>query len=244
MSTSMVKANGAAVAPQPQTISAETMELVLGKGDLSGLSSHQRVEYLTAVCKSLGLNPLTQPFSIQKLGDKTVLYARRDATDQLRQVWGVTTQVVSRETVDDLIVVTVRATDRNGRSDEAIGAVPRGQLKGEALANAMMKCETKAKRRATLSLCGLGIVDETEVETVQDLERPAVKAELVAQKPWRTRNEMLAAMDAQRQRVGDEAFYRVLADDNMEEADRIQNSAQALRIYTALTLLPAVEVQQ
>ena len=28
-----------------------------------------------------------------------------------------------------------------------------------------MKCETKAKRRVTLSICGLGMLDETEVET-------------------------------------------------------------------------------
>ena len=30
----------------------------------------------------------------------------------------------------------------------------------------MMKAETKAKRRVTLSICGLGMLDETEVETI------------------------------------------------------------------------------
>ena len=30
----------------------------------------------------------------------------------------------------------------------------------------MMKAETKAKRRVTLSICGLGVLDETEVENV------------------------------------------------------------------------------
>ena len=29
-----------------------------------------------------------------------------------------------------------------------------------------MKAETKAKRRATLSICGLGLLDESEVETI------------------------------------------------------------------------------
>ena len=29
-----------------------------------------------------------------------------------------------------------------------------------------MKSETKAKRRVTLSLCGLGMLDETEIETI------------------------------------------------------------------------------
>ena len=39
-------------------------------------------------------------------------------------------------------------------------------LKGDALANGLMKAETKAKRRCTLSLCGLGMLDESEIETI------------------------------------------------------------------------------
>jgi hypothetical protein len=34
-----------------------------------------------------------------------------------------------------------------GPQDESTGAVPLGNLRGDALANAYMKCETKAKRR-------------------------------------------------------------------------------------------------
>jgi hypothetical protein len=41
-----------------------------------------------------------------------------------------------------------------------------GNLKGDALANALMKSETKAKRRVTLSIAGLGWLDETELETI------------------------------------------------------------------------------
>jgi hypothetical protein len=66
-----------------------------------------------------------------------------------------------------LLVATedyVRAV--KGRTDAAKGAVNISGLKGEALANALMKAETKAKRRATLSICGLGFLDETEVEDI------------------------------------------------------------------------------
>ena len=40
----------------------------------------------------------------------------------------------------------------------------------------MMKAETKAKRRATLSICGLGLLDETEVSTIPGavIERPMI----------------------------------------------------------------------
>ena len=39
-----------------------------------------------------------------------------------------------------------------------------------------MKAETKAKRRATLSICGLGMLDETEIETIPDARRQPVAA--------------------------------------------------------------------
>jgi hypothetical protein len=44
--------------------------------------------------------------------------------------------------------------------------VPLGNLRGEALANALMRAETKAKRRVTLSIAGLGWLDETELDTM------------------------------------------------------------------------------
>lgn len=93
------------------------------------------------------------------------------ATDQLRRIHGVSTQILSRERIDDAYVVTARATDPSGRSDESIGAVSIGGLKGDALCNALMRAETKAKRRATLAFVGLGWLDESEVETIPSARR-------------------------------------------------------------------------
>jgi len=50
--------------------------------------------------------------------------------------------------------------------DQAKGAVVIGNLKGEAKANAIMKAETKAKRRVTLSICGMGWTDESEIDSI------------------------------------------------------------------------------
>lgn len=134
-------------------------------GDLSGLSEEAQSKYYIEVCRSLDLNPLTRPFSYLKLNGKTVLYANRDATDQLRKRDRASISIVARERLDEMIVVTARAMLPDGRTDEALGAVPCGaNVKGEALANAMMKAETKAKRRVTLSICGLGFMDESEIE--------------------------------------------------------------------------------
>jgi len=49
------------------TIPPEVMEKVVIGGDLSELNAAQRAEYYTAVCRSLGLNPLTKPFEFLTL---------------------------------------------------------------------------------------------------------------------------------------------------------------------------------
>lgn len=151
---------------EARPISPETVEKVLIGGDLAKLSPVEKTNYFMRVCDSLGLNHLTQPFAYIKLNGKEVLYAKRDATDQLRRVHRVSVKIVSREQLGDVWVVTAQATTPDGRTDESVGAVPTQGLKGDALANALMKCETKAKRRVTLSICGLGMLDETEVDTI------------------------------------------------------------------------------
>lgn len=164
-----------AIATRPDL--GEQIEQVLIGGDLSRLSSTDRVNYYNAVCASLGLNPLTKPFEYLRLNGKEMLYAKRDCTEQLRKLHGVSVTITSREVVEDCYVVTARATDRTGRTDESIGVVPIANLKGEARANAMMKGETKAKRRVTLSIAGLGLLDELEVDGIPGAERHGPKAQ-------------------------------------------------------------------
>ena len=137
-------------------------ESALVEGDLSRLTPDERQAYYMAVCESLDLNPLTKPFAFIKLNGQLTLYATRGATDQLRAKHGVSLTVVSRTIENDVLTVVVRATLPDGRADEEIGAVSLKGLAGEALANAHMKALTKAKRRATLSIVGLGLPDESD----------------------------------------------------------------------------------
>lgn len=149
-----------------QPIEMAKIEQVLIKGDLAGLSDVQRISYYKAVCDTVGLNPLTKPFEFISLNGKTVLYALKACTDQLRQIYKVSIKITDRKTIEGVYVVTACAQDASGRVDESTGAVQITGLKGDALANAFMKAETKAKRRVTLSICGLGMLDETEVESI------------------------------------------------------------------------------
>ncbi|MCC6191348.1 MAG: hypothetical protein IT318_20185 [Anaerolineales bacterium] len=155
---------------------AQMLERVLVGGDLSKLTAGERLAYYRQVCESLSLNPLTKPFDYIQLNGRLVLYAGRNCTDQLRATRRINLSIVAREKVEDVYVVTARAIMPDGRHDESIGAVPLGNLKGEALANAMMKCETKAKRRATLSICGLSWADESEVPSIPNAQPVTVDA--------------------------------------------------------------------
>lgn len=165
------------------------VESALLQGDLKSLTPDQRLSYVTKVCESLGLNPLTKPFEYVELDGKLVLYARKDCAEQLRATRRISLSIVNRERLEGVYIVTARATTPDGRTDESTGVVSlekeggtweTGQngkrffkkdgtivpLTGDALANALMKAETKAKRRVTLSICGLGILDESELETI------------------------------------------------------------------------------
>jgi len=161
---------------EPTTMpSTQTLERLLVEGDLSALNTAQRLDYYTKVCESLGLNPLTQPFEYIKLNGKLRLYAKRDCCEQLRKLYGISVSGMHFETVGDIYVVRADFIDKSGRTDQSTGAVPIKGLTGEALANAFMKAETKCKRRGTLSICGLGMLDETEVQSVQEIEAAAQK---------------------------------------------------------------------
>lgn len=145
---------------------AEIISALVTKGDLSGLNATQKITYYNAYCQRLGLDPLTQPFKLLSLNGKQVLYCDRSGAQQLNKLHNVSHEIKTRASENDLFVVTCRASLPDGRFTDSIGAVNITGLKGDALANAMMKSETKAKRRATLDLLGLGILDETETETI------------------------------------------------------------------------------
>jgi hypothetical protein len=141
-------------------------------GDLSKLTAADKVKYYNGYCERLGLDAWTKPFDILKLNGKEVLYCTRTGTQQLNKLHNVSHTITSRDMIEAAGVyqVTARASLPDGRCTESIGAVNIGGLKGEAYANAIMKAETKAKRRATLDLLGLGVLDETEVESIPNAQ--------------------------------------------------------------------------
>jgi hypothetical protein len=173
--------------PAKPPANGDIIESVLIKGDLAKLTPDERMQYYKEVCKSLGLNPLTQPFAYIILNGKLQLYALRACADQLRKIHGVSLEIVSRDVADDILTIHVRAKLPDGRVDEDLGSVAfSSALKGEARANAELKCVTKAKRRATLSICGLGWLDETEVADIPAKAKTAWQPSAPAPNPMQT----------------------------------------------------------
>jgi hypothetical protein len=163
-------------APQAP-LSPEVVEKVIVGSDLESLTPQQRVAYYRSYCESLGLNWLTKPFDLIKLNGKLQIYANKGGAAQLCQIRKVSLSIVGEVVIDGVYVVKAAAQLPDGRTDTSTGTVAIDGLRGEARANAMMKAETKAKRRVTLSICGLGVPDESEVETIPNAQRVKFDAE-------------------------------------------------------------------
>ncbi|MGK5091677.1 hypothetical protein WDW89_06625 [Deltaproteobacteria bacterium TL4] len=160
-----------------KTINPILVEKIIIKGDLSALTTTERVNYYNGLCQNFGLNPGTRPFEYILMQNKLVLYANKGCAEQLRIVQNISVEAVETNVEDysgtTVIKAKAKAVDsKNNRTDFGTGAVNISGLEGDAIANAIMKAETKAKRRVTLSICGLNMLDECELDTIPDA-RPA-----------------------------------------------------------------------
>jgi hypothetical protein len=207
-----------------QDTTAKTLEQVLLTGDLKNLKPDERIMYYKQTCESLGLNPLTKPFEYITLNGKLTLYARKDATDQLRKVNSVSIEKPDIQQIDDLIIVTVSARCSDGRIDSDIGVVKKNDMQGN-VANALMKAVTKAKRRVTLSICGLGMLDETEVESIPNARpHPATKGELVEAASASVKDDEPATeaeIVEQDERLADLSAIKTICKDLMAAGDEV-----------------------
>lgn len=156
----------AVVKLQTATIAPEIIANLVTTGDLSRLNAEQRVQYYNYRCQQAGLDPAAKPFDILRLNGKEILYANATCTQQLSGIHRLSVEITSKDRQDDIYVVCARVKSPDGRSSDNMGAVPIGNLKGEAMANAMLKATTKAIRRTVLAHLGLGMLDETEVQTI------------------------------------------------------------------------------
>lgn len=166
-SSAIAKRQEATITELPRNDPGAVMEAVITRGDLSDLRPDERARYYVAVCESVGLNPLTRPFLYVKFQDGGLqLYPRKEAADQLRAIHKVQTRIVDQRVESGIFLVTIEARHPDGRVETDIGAVPVAGQNGLMLANAMKKAITQGKRRVTLAMLGLSLIDDDEIRAI------------------------------------------------------------------------------
>lgn len=193
----------------------EAVEQVIVHGDLAKLSTQERLKFYVARCQAANLDPRCRPFEYINLQGKLVLYAKKECAEQLNGLHGISHTVIESK-VDEksgLCEVLVQAS-MGTRTTVDIGIVPIKGLAGADLANAKMKAMTKAKRRATLSLCGLGdVVDESELDTVRTREcTDTGELKAIDNKSGHGRGQFASDIDAQKWLARAEAFLQARLD--------------------------------
>jgi hypothetical protein len=156
---------------------AAALEAAVAGGDLGKLSAAHRLRYYVERCRAAGLDPATKPFDYIKTQQGITLYAGAGAADQIAARRRLSVDILSRTLLDDGLYEVVCRCREPDKTTDNIGIVNVLGLKGEALANGMMKAVTKARRRAILSHCGLGMLDVTETETIPGATRIQVDHE-------------------------------------------------------------------
>jgi len=153
------KTNNNTNGQETQIVLAEPIREIITRdgGKCDALSPVQKVEYINWLCENVGVDPSLRPFDLITTQNGIRAYANKCCAELIRDARGVSITSLQISEIGNMYLVTCSVKDRTGRMDTDIGAWP----KGTEPHNSLMKAVTKAKRRATLSLCRLGgLVEE------------------------------------------------------------------------------------
>jgi hypothetical protein len=186
---------------------AETAKYTAGikeyfrSGNIAQLNPDEQDFIKAKLCERYNLDPILRPFElISFAGGQQKFYMTASATNQLANALSLTREIVNLEIDEQRMIAkcTVKVSSPTNRSEtcnafiaiskfappKERGGIPtRVLMEGEELANTLMKLETKAKRKATMSF--FGIMDAgTDYEdrpaaplAAPDVSRPMVVAD-------------------------------------------------------------------
>jgi hypothetical protein len=198
-------------------------------GDMSKLDDKQKWLYYKNYCDRLGLDPYTRPFKLISAQGKQIMYADSTCADQLAARNNLTCEPIDERREDGVLIHVVKVykagEDPATRREVIVrGAVTIENLKGESLANALMKCETKAFRRGVLRYCGLGARDEGDAEpsgveiAINEVSDEAPEAK----RPTRSAEKTEASTASRPSRSKKEAPPPTETTEEVEEVDEVQ----------------------
>lgn len=205
-------------------VSSETLSKIILKGDWKDLTPAQRVEGYIALCRSLGLNPLTKPFDLLEMRDRTTLYLNSAGGAQLGALHKASYHItrVETEPVADTVMlvrayVKVRLPD--GRENEDVGIKTCNPKDVNDYIRAYKSAITNGRLRAIKGLIGLNVVVEGDEEEIPEARVVSVEiAEASAESaPAQTETPQQPAEPAPEARQGN--GRRRIADLSREEVN-------------------------
>ena len=154
---------------------------ILARGNISSLSEEEKTQYYLELCYALKLDPRFRPVDfIEGKGNSLTPYLNKGATDALARAGSIQRITVVQPKVIELdsvkcVMCVARATDPSGRYEERIATA---LLRNHE--NILMRVETKAYRRATLAVLGIGMLDESELDGIRGADALAEGARALA----------------------------------------------------------------
>lgn len=137
--------------------------------DLESLNEQQRQDYVKNVCIHMGVPPELNLVMLTYLDEdndgprRLVAYAKRGATEIIRNNRGINVTELTSKEIGGSVVFTATGKDNTGRQEMSTGSKFIAGLMGKELDDAIMTSQTRACRRMTLQFVGAGVLDESEV---------------------------------------------------------------------------------
>lgn len=147
-------------------------------GDLSRMPKAVKDQFITSLAVKIGVPPYPPPFmfATDKRGKETLVPTKHLA-QALRDKCGISTEityqgplVMGNEVDTSIYVVRIKGTLPNGRyaEDMGTGCFVGDTIAGRGKADEILKTVTKACNRVTYNLLGLGLLDETELDSMRE----------------------------------------------------------------------------
>jgi hypothetical protein len=175
------KSGNGALAPVEKSLPAIPAAAVRAQlhNDWAKVSDEDKLKYAVGVCRSLDIPTPLNPFkfidlSRQKNGSKIVFYATKEAAELIAERNKISVNVTNKylDRDQNLYIVEVRASMKDGRTFDNLAAMSVAGCSGQDRANMIMKTVSKAIRRVVFSAVGLSVMDDEDVKAVGDMAYP------------------------------------------------------------------------
>lgn len=170
-------------------ISVENLNKFYRTGDVINFTDVEKIQVMHMLCKRLELDPITRPLDLIKLPptnktpEREIWYLTASGCEMIAAKWKMSFKIkekgVDRDSGIAYFIIEGTIPETN-RTDEATAYVqcltinPKGEKElffGTNMANALMKCETKARRRLIKRLTGLDYIDEDDLPDKKELDK-------------------------------------------------------------------------